>query len=361
MGNMVINNIALTEHNDKYTFKVYFKPETIDESYISFFRSMDTDYTGIFYTALSMKKNGAINKYILLSEPQWLFYVSSNDCVFYLPALFTNNDIYLECIKFVKEYEENKNQLHYSKVNSAKKNIENTKLPQEDDTSDSIIHIEFIKDNNAGNYLRCFLNENFIPEVLKIKLKAIDNNYTGVFFTDIFISGIFLNATDKVYYRSSVCDVECTNAFSSHELKMIQKECIKKLITTEVDTRNLIIEASKSETVNGLSEKGNNNSKDIVSKNCNNNLDSEAAVEKAKELTINTPNGVIRDADTILEDYLDNRETEISGIAEEVFDIYKNTTDKESVKAMFEALVGTSFDNYVEECIKNTTKNIDNN
>lgn len=120
MGNMVINNIALTKHNDKYTFKVYFKPETIDESYVSFFRSMDTDYTGIFYTALSMKKNGAINKYILLSEPQWLFYVSSNDCVFYLPALFTNNDIYLECIKFVKEYEENKNKLH-SKVNSAKK------------------------------------------------------------------------------------------------------------------------------------------------------------------------------------------------------------------------------------------------
>ena len=30
----------------------------------------------------------------------------------------------MECIKFVKEYEENKNKLH-SKVNSAKKNIEN--------------------------------------------------------------------------------------------------------------------------------------------------------------------------------------------------------------------------------------------
>ena len=345
MGNMVINNIALTKHNDKYTFKVYFKPETIDESYVSFFRSMDTDYTGIFYTALSMKKNGAINKYILLSEPQWLFYVSSNDCVFYLPALFTNNDIYLECIKFVKEYEENKNKLH-SKVNSAKKNIENTKLPQEDDTSDSIIHIEFIKDNNAGNYLRCFLNENFIPEVLKIKLKAIDNNYTGVFFTDIFISGIFLDATNKVYYKSSVCDVECTNSFSSQELKIIQKECIKKLNTTEVDIHNLITEAYKS--------------KDVVSKNCNNNLDSEAAVEKAKELTINTPNGVIRDADTILKDYLDNRETEISGIAEEVFGIYKNTTDKESVKSMFEALVVTSFDDYVKDCIKNTSELLGN-
>lgn len=361
MGNMVINNIALTEHNDKYTFKVYFKPETIDESYVSFFRSMDTDYTGIFYTALSIKKNGAINKYILLSEPQWLFYVSSNDCVFYLPALFTNNDIYLECIKFVKEYEENKKQLHYSKVNSAKKKFENTKLPQEDNTSDLIIHIEFIKDNNVGNYLRCFLNENFIPNVLKVKLKAMDNNYTGVFFTDIFISGIFLNATDKVYYRSSVCDVECMNAFCNHELKMIQKECCKKLLTTEVDIRNLIIKSSKSKTVNGLSEKENNNSKDIVSKNCNNNSDSEAAVEKAKELTINTPNGVIRDADTILEDHLDNRETEISGIAEEVFDIYKNTTDKESVKAMFEALVGTSFDDYVKDCIKNTTKSMNDN
>lgn len=360
MGNMVINNIALTEHNDKYTFKVYFKPETIDESYVSFFRSMDTDYTGIFYTALSMKKNGAINKYILLSEPQWLFYVSSNDCVFYLPALFTNNDIYLECIKFVKEYEENKNQLHYSKVNSAKKNIENTKLPQEDNTSDSIIHIEFIKDNNAGNYLRCFLNENFIPKVLKIKLKAIDNNYTGVFFTDIFISGIFLNATDKVYYKSSVCDVECTNAFSSQELKIIQKECIKKLNTTEVDIRNLITEAYKLKDVNGLSEKENNNSRDIISKNCNYNLDSEAAVDKAKELILSTPNGVIRDADTILKDYLDNRETEISGIAEEVFGIYKNTTDKESVKAMFEALVGTSFDDYVKDCIKNTSELLGN-
>lgn len=36
MENMVINNIALTKHNDKYTFKVYFKPETIDASYVSF-------------------------------------------------------------------------------------------------------------------------------------------------------------------------------------------------------------------------------------------------------------------------------------------------------------------------------------
>lgn len=64
-----------------------------------------------------------------------------------------------------------------------------------------------------------------------------------------------MDATNKVYYKSSVCDVECTNSFSSQELKIIQKECIKKLNTTEVDTRNLIIEASKSETVNGLSEK----------------------------------------------------------------------------------------------------------
>lgn len=85
-----------------------------------------------------------------------------------------------------------------------------------------------------------FLNENFIPEVLKIKLKTIDNNYTGVFFTDIFISDIFLDATNKVYYKSSVCDVECTNAFSSQELKMIQKKCIKKFNTTEVDIHNLI-------------------------------------------------------------------------------------------------------------------------
>ena len=137
---------------------------------------------------------------------------------------------------------------------------------------------------------------------------------------------------------------------------MIQKECIKKFNTTEVDIRNFITEAYKSKDVNGLSEKENNNSRDIVSKDCNYNLASEAAVDKAKELTLSTPNGVIRDADTILEDYLDNRETEISGIAEEVFGIYKNTTDKESVKAMFEALVGTSFDNYVEDCIKNTTK-----
>lgn len=137
---------------------------------------------------------------------------------------------------------------------------------------------------------------------------------------------------------------------------MIQKECIKKFNTTEVDIRNLITEAYKSKDVNGLSEKENNNSRGIVSKNCNYNLDSEAAVDKAKELTLSTPNGVIRDADTILEDYLNNRETEISGIAEEIFGIYKNTTDKESVKAMFEALVGTSFDDYVEDCIKNTTK-----
>ena len=71
---------------------------------------------------------------------------------------------------------------------------------------------------------------------------------------------------------------------------------------------------------------------DVNIDGCGTNVEFMVQVEGKQELTINTPNGVIRDADTILEDYLDNRETEISGIAEEVFGIYKNTTDKESVE-----------------------------
>lgn len=66
----------------------------------------------------------------------------------------------------------------------------------------------------------------------------------------------------------------------------------------------------------------------------------------------------IRDADTILKDILDEQDQdfEITGIAQDIFNIYKKSTDKTSVKEMFFEFTGVDFDEYLNKCIKEITR-----
>lgn len=81
-------------------------------------------------------------------------------------------------------------------------------------------------------------------------------------------------------------------------------------------------------------------------------------IRKVEMLMNNTPDGIIRDADTILIDLIEENDFEISGIAKDVFSIYKNSTDKRAVKEMFYLFTGMDFKEYLKKCLVETTRKI---
>jgi len=72
--------------------------------------------------------------------------------------------------------------------------------------------------------------------------------------------------------------------------------------------------------------------------------------EKSEEVA-NNAEGQFRDADTLLADCIKESDCEFTGISEDVFNIWKNSTDRTSVEAMFYELAGIEFSDYIELCI----------
>lgn len=79
-------------------------------------------------------------------------------------------------------------------------------------------------------------------------------------------------------------------------------------------------------------------------------------IKEVETLMNNTPNGMIRDADTILADAVEKTDFEISGIAKEIFNVYKNSADKRAVKEMFYLFTGMDFKKYLDKCLAETTR-----
>ena len=75
-----------------------------------------------------------------------------------------------------------------------------------------------------------------------------------------------------------------------------------------------------------------------------------------RELNSATPEGLIRDSDTILADILDEQDYKFSGISEDIFQIYINSKDKASVCQMFYEFTGMEFEEYLEKCINEITR-----
>lgn len=81
----------------------------------------------------------------------------------------------------------------------------------------------------------------------------------------------------------------------------------------------------------------------------------EEKVKKVRELhnkmNANVFGVAFHDADTILVDLQEEGlEEDATGIANEIFDIYENTSDKKAFCDLFESLVGTSFTSYLRKC-----------
>ena len=79
-------------------------------------------------------------------------------------------------------------------------------------------------------------------------------------------------------------------------------------------------------------------------------------IDKVETLNNNTPNGFIHDADTILADVISNADFEITGFANDIFNIYRNSLDKGAVMEMFYAFTGINFDEYLTMCLDNITR-----
>lgn len=87
-----------------------------------------------------------------------------------------------------------------------------------------------------------------------------------------------------------------------------------------------------------------------------NNRNLYALAKEVLRLLENTPNGRIVDADTILKDLLDESDFEISGLAKELIQIWQNASDKASIEQLFCLFTGCAFEDYLDQCIRDTTR-----
>ena len=62
--------------------------------------------------------------------------------------------------------------------------------------------------------------------------------------------------------------------------------------------------------------------------------------------------GILYDSDTVLKDLVDDCNFEISGLSQDLFNIYKRSHDKASVRQMFLLFTGVQFEEYLEKCIE---------
>lgn len=81
-----------------------------------------------------------------------------------------------------------------------------------------------------------------------------------------------------------------------------------------------------------------------------------ALAAKAVELYRSTPAGGIRDADTILKDFVDEADMELTGIGLELIEIWLNSPAKAPIERVFHNITGREFKEYLEECVAMTSR-----
>lgn len=82
----------------------------------------------------------------------------------------------------------------------------------------------------------------------------------------------------------------------------------------------------------------------------------EKLLKEVEELNNNTPDGWIIDADTILVDMVQKNDFEITGIAQDIFNIWRNSSDKEAVEQIFFEFTDMEFKDFLEKCKEEITR-----
>lgn len=82
----------------------------------------------------------------------------------------------------------------------------------------------------------------------------------------------------------------------------------------------------------------------------NKELEISDLIEEVEELNNNTPEGCIVDGDTILTDLIESNDFEISGMCQDILNIWNNSTDKKAVEQMFFEFVGIEFVEFLKKC-----------
>lgn len=66
--------------------------------------------------------------------------------------------------------------------------------------------------------------------------------------------------------------------------------------------------------------------------------------------------GIVKDADTILVDMVQENDFEITGIAQDIFNIWRNSSDKKAVEQMFFEFTDMEFKDFLEKCKDEITR-----
>lgn len=82
----------------------------------------------------------------------------------------------------------------------------------------------------------------------------------------------------------------------------------------------------------------------------------EKLLKEVEKLNANTPDGVVVDADTILVDVIQKNDFEITGIAQDIFNIWRNSSDRKAVEQMFFEFTDMEFKDYLKKCKEEITR-----
>lgn len=76
----------------------------------------------------------------------------------------------------------------------------------------------------------------------------------------------------------------------------------------------------------------------------------ECAIQTVEDMAEHLPNGLMRDADTVLADIMQEANFEINGLAKDIFNIWRKSSDRKSVEQMFFEITDYEFLDYLKKC-----------
>lgn len=78
--------------------------------------------------------------------------------------------------------------------------------------------------------------------------------------------------------------------------------------------------------------------------------ETEQAIQTVEDMAEHLPNGLIRDVDTVLVDIIKAVDFEFDGFAQDIFNIWRKSSDRKSVEQMFFEVTDCEFLDYLKKC-----------